>query len=135
MIQQHGLAELIRGAQMSSGTSVSEFPPSSQGLGTGEELDGGSNVVATFLFARLNQFAAACHAMSAEEAASFVNEVRRMLSDAVTSLGGEIAQRRPDSILAVFTDNPDSKKPDHAQRALHAAVVAVHESVQLAKKV
>jgi tRNA A-37 threonylcarbamoyl transferase component Bud32/class 3 adenylate cyclase len=73
--------------------------------------------------------------MSAEEAASFVNEVRRMLSDAVTALGGEIAQRRPDSILAVFTDTPNSAKPDHAQRALHAAVVAVHESVQLSKKV
>jgi len=120
---------------MSSGAGVSEFGPSSQGLASGDEQDGAPSVVATFLFARLNQFAACCHAMSAEEAASFVNEVRRMLSDAVTSLGGEIAQRRPDSILAVFTDNGDSKKPDHAQRALHAAVVAVHDSVQLAKKV
>ena len=120
---------------MSSGPGVSEFGSSSQGLTAHDEADGAPSVIATFLFARLNQFAAACHAMSADEASSFVNEVRRMLSDAVTSLGGEIAQRRPDSILAVFTDNADSKKPDHAQRALHAAVVAVHESVQLAKKV
>lgn len=120
---------------MSSPPGVSEFGPPSQGLALNDENDAAPAVIATFLFARLNQFAAVCHAMSAEEAASFVNEVRRMLSDAVTSLDGEIAQRRPDSILAVFTDKPDSRKPDHAQRALHAAVVAVHESVQLAKKV
>jgi class 3 adenylate cyclase/tRNA A-37 threonylcarbamoyl transferase component Bud32 len=94
-----------------------------------------SAVIATFLFARVHHFAAICQLMSAEEAASFVNEVRRMLTEAVTTLGGEIAQRRPDSILAVFTNKPDARKPDHAKRALHAAVVAVHDSVQLARKV
>jgi class 3 adenylate cyclase/tRNA A-37 threonylcarbamoyl transferase component Bud32 len=135
MIRTDGLTQLFSPAQVNVGPAISEFGPSSQALGFTDDADGAPSVLATFLFARLNQFAPVCQAMSAEEAASFVNEVRRMLSDAVTKLGGEIAQRRPDSILAVFTDQPDSRKPDHAQRALHAAVLAVHESVQLAKKV
>jgi hypothetical protein len=50
-------------------------------------------------------------------------------------LGGEVAQRRPDSILAVFCNNPDDKKPNHAQRGLHAAILAVHDAVQLAQVV
>ena len=135
MIQTDGTSQAFSESHRSAGSGVSGFGPSSQGLVLNDDHDGAPTVLATFLFARLNQFATVCHAMSAEEAASFVNEVRRLLSDAVTALGGEIAQRRPDSILAVFTDKPDSRKPDHAQRALHAAVVAVHESVQLAKKV
>ena len=56
-----------------------------------------------------------------------------MLTDAVTETGGEVAQRRPDSILAVFSNKPDDKKPNHAQRGLHAAILAVHEAVQLAQ--
>ncbi|MGV3572323.1 MAG: protein kinase domain-containing protein [Ramlibacter sp.] len=88
-------------------------------------------VVATFLYARLHGFSAACQAMSSEDAAAFVTEVRRMLTDVVAKLGGEVAQRRPDSILAVFSNRPDEKKPNHAQRGLHAAILAVHETVQL----
>src|SRR5688500_15683397 len=98
MIQTRELARLFPNAQMKSATPVSEFGPSSQS--PIDESDG-ALTIATFLFARVNQFAAICQAMSAEEAASFVNEIRRMLTNAVTSLGGEIAQRRPDSILAV----------------------------------
>ena len=90
--------------------------------------------VATFVYARLHNFAAACQAMSATELTAFVNDVRHILSDAVVKLGGEIAQRRPDSILAVFSNSPDAKKPDHAQRGLHAAILAVHEAVQLANR-
>ena len=73
--------------------------------------------------------------MSANELTTFVNDVRHMLSDAVVKLGGEIAQRRPDSILAVFSNAPEARKPDHAQRGLHAAILAVHEAVQLANRV
>lgn len=91
--------------------------------------------VATFLYARLHHFAEACQAMSGSELTAFVNEVRHILSDAVNKLGGEIAQRRPDSILAVFSNAPDARKPDHAQRGLHAAILAVHESVQLANRI
>jgi serine/threonine-protein kinase PpkA len=134
MIQTHESVRLAN-SQMSSATPVSEFGPSTQGPNPSDENDGSPTVIATFLFARVNQFAAVCQSMSSEEAAGFVNEVRRILSDAVTSLGGEIAQRRPDSILAVFTNKPDSKKPDNARRALHAAVVAVHDSVRLSRKI
>ncbi|HXD41891.1 MAG TPA: protein kinase [Ramlibacter sp.] len=73
--------------------------------------------------------------MSGDELTAFVNEARRILSDPVSKLGGEIAQRRPDSILAVFSNKPDTHKPDHAQRGLHAAILAVYESVQLAARI
>ena len=90
--------------------------------------------VATFVYARLHNFAAICRQLSGDELTAFVNEARRILSDPVTKLGGEIAQRRPDSILAVFSNKPDAAKPDHAQRGLHAAILAVYESVQLAAR-
>lgn len=112
-----------------------DFAPSSHlAAGDGSVAEAGS-AVATFLYARLHHFSAICQAMSAEEASSFVNEVRRMLTDAVLKLGGEVAQRRPDSILAVFSNKPDDKKPNHAQRGLHAGILAVHEAVQLAQLV
>jgi serine/threonine-protein kinase PpkA len=91
--------------------------------------------VATFVYARLHNFNTACQAMSGAGLTTFVNEVRRVLSEAVLKLGGEIAQRRPDSILAVFSNAPDARKPDHAQRGLHAAILTVYEAVQLANRV
>jgi class 3 adenylate cyclase len=91
--------------------------------------------VATFLYARLHNFQAVCNALGPDEAASFINEVRRMLTDPVTRLNGEVAQRRPDSILAVFSNRPDDRKPNHAQRGLHAAILLVHDAVQLAHAV
>ena len=91
--------------------------------------------VATFLYARLHNFSAVANALGPEEAASFVNEVRRVLTEPVLKLGGEVAQRRPDSILAVFSNKADDRKPNHAQRGLHAGILAVHEAVQLAQLV
>lgn len=115
---------------------MSEFAPSSQMLGsTDPSLGVHQSTVATFMYARLHHFSAVCNALGAEAASSFVNEVRRMLTDAVMKLGGEVAQRRPDSILAVFSNKPDDKKPNHAQRGLHAAILAVHDTVQLAQAV
>ena len=87
--------------------------------------------VATFVYARLHHFNAACELMTGDELTAFVNEARRILSEPVLKLGGVIAQRRPDSILAIFTNEPDRAKPDHAQRGLHAAILSVHETVQL----
>ena len=113
---------------------LGDFAPSSQ-LSTALDPSGAqaSTAVATFLYARLHNFTAACGAMGPDEAAAFVTEVRRLLADGVTRLGGEIAQRRPDSILAVFSNKPDDKKPNHAQRGLHAGILAVHEAVQLSQ--
>ena len=91
--------------------------------------------LATFMYARLRNFASTCETMSGSELTTFVNEVRRVLSDAVSKLGGVIAQRRPDSILCVFPDKPEDKVPVHAKRALHAAILIVHESEQLASRV
>jgi serine/threonine-protein kinase PpkA len=89
---------------------------------------------ASFVYARLHHFAPICRLLSGNELTAFLNEARRVLSDPMVKLGGEIAQRRPDSILAVFTNQPEARKPDHAQRALHAAILAVYEAVQLAQR-
>jgi serine/threonine-protein kinase PpkA len=113
---------------------LSEFGASSIEARESRNSEWPALTVATFLYARLHNFATACQALSATELTSFVNEVRHILSDAVVKLGGEIAQRRPDSILAVFSNAPDARKPDHAQRGLHAAILAVHEAVQLAHR-
>jgi serine/threonine-protein kinase PpkA len=116
---------------------MGDFAPSSQ-LSTsdiGENCGTEGAVVATFLYARLHNFSAVCNAMGTDEAAAFVNEVRRMLTEAVQKLGGEVAARRPDSILAVFSNKPEDRKPNHAQRGLHAAILAVHEAVTLAQMI
>lgn len=91
--------------------------------------------VATFMYARLRNFAAVCESMAGTELTTFVNDVRRNLSAAVLNAGGEIAQRRPDSILCVFSHKPEDRLPAHARRGLYAAVLTVHESVQLANKI
>ena len=91
---------------------MGDFASSSQlasTLGDASIVDG--QAVATFLYARLHNFSAVCNALGPDEAASFVNEVRRLLTESVMKLGGEVAQRRPDSILAVFSNKPDDKNP------------------------
>jgi class 3 adenylate cyclase len=86
------------------------------------------------LYARLHNFSEISQRLSGVELTTFVNEARRVLSESVIKLGGEIAQRRPDSILAVFSNKPDARKPDHAQRGLHAAILLVYETVRLAER-
>ena len=117
------------------GPALSDFGASAMGPAESRNSEWPAETVATFLYARLHNFTAACELMSGKELTSFINEVRHILSDAVVKLGGEIAQRRPDSILAVFSNGPDAVKPDHAQRGLHAAILAVHEAVSLANRV
>ena len=96
---------------------MGDFASSSQlasTLGDASIVDG--QAVATFLYARLHNFSAVCNALGPDEAASFVNEVRRLLTESVMKLGGEVAQRRPDSILAVFSNKPDDKAQPRAAR-------------------
>ncbi|HET8748843.1 MAG TPA: protein kinase [Ramlibacter sp.] len=116
--------------------AVGDFASSSH-LSSG--LDGSVvdtvSTVATIVYARLHRFTDICNALGADEAASFVNEVRRILTEPVLKLSGEVATRRPDSILAVFSNKPEDRKPNHAQRGLHAAILLVHEAVQLAHAV
>lgn len=115
----HRAADFASTSQLASGLDGSVADPSA--------------TVATVVYARLHHFTEVCNAMGAEEAAAFVNEVRHILTDPVLRLGGEVAQRRPDSILAVFSNKPEDVKPNHAQRGLHAAILAVHEAVELAQ--
>src|SRR6185369_1779683 len=96
--------------------------------------EGSDGTLATFMYARMRNFTAACQTLAGAELTSFVNEVRRILSASALSLGGEIAQRRPDSILCVFSQKPVDKIPTHAKRALHAAILTVHECMQLASR-
>lgn len=88
--------------------------------------------VATLFYARVNNFAGFCEAIGPGKALSLVKEVRFALTESVSRLGGEIAHRRPDSILAVFSNAPHEARPNHAQRGLHAAILSVHDAVQLA---
>jgi class 3 adenylate cyclase len=90
--------------------------------------------IATFMYARLHNFAAACQALSGAELNLFVSEVRRILSSSVQKMGGEIAKRRPDSLLCAFTHRPEDQVPNHARRGLHAAIMTVHEAMHFARK-
>ena len=108
-----------------------EEPSQPQPLAYSEPKGG----LATFMYARLRNFGATCETMSGSELTSFVNDVRRALSSAALKLGGEIAQRRPDSILCVFSHRREDHVPVHAKRGLHAAILTVHESVQLATRI
>ncbi|MBA2676608.1 protein kinase [Ramlibacter sp.] len=111
----------------------SSFGPSSQFEAVRvQEHDG---TISTFMYARLHNFAAVCQRLGGSDLTHFVNDVRRIVSTAVAALGGEIAQRRPDSILCVFSHRAEDRTPNHARRALHAAVLTVHESVQLALRI
>jgi serine/threonine-protein kinase PpkA len=92
-------------------------------------------IFSTLVYARLHNFSMICKALAPDEATAFVNAVRNLFVDTFVKLGGEIAQRRPDSLLAVFTDDPGIKKPSHAQRGLEATIMAVHESVQIANRI
>jgi class 3 adenylate cyclase len=91
--------------------------------------------LATFMYARVRNFNAACQTMQGSELAEFVNEVRRILQKAALELGGHVAQRRPDSILCAFTHRDEDALPTHAKRALHAAILTVHQCVQLADRI
>lgn len=90
---------------------------------------------ATVVYARVRNFAATCQTMAGDELTNFVNDVRRMLQGAALELGGEIAQRKPDSILCVFSHRPEDTVPSHARRALHAAVLTVNACVQIADRI
>jgi serine/threonine-protein kinase PpkA len=91
--------------------------------------------LATFMYARVRNFAATCHTMVGEELTNFVNDVRRLLQRAALELGGEIAQRKPDSVLCVFSHREEDSVPAHAKRALHAAILTVHALGMLAERV
>ena len=89
--------------------------------------------VATILYARLRNVVPTSNAMPPHLSAGFVDELRGVLETPVSRQKGIVVQRRPDSILAIFANDP-SEKPDHAKRALHAATLAVYETAALNRR-
>lgn len=90
--------------------------------------------VASVLYARLRNLSAICKAMTPERSAEFVSEVRAVLEGGIARENGIIAMVRPDSLLAVFSNDADVR-PDHARRSLHAALVCVYSVMELSKQV
>lgn len=90
--------------------------------------------VATILYTRLRNVLPACNAMPSHLSAAFVDELRSVLESPVARQRGVVAQQRPDSVLAIFANDP-SETPDHARRALHAAMLTVYEAAQLNRRV
>jgi class 3 adenylate cyclase len=93
----------------------------------------GMETVATILYARLRNVLPTCNAMPPHLSAGFVDELRGVLESPISRQKGIIVQRRPDSILAIFANDPN-EKPDHARRALHAATLAVYETDALNRR-
>ncbi|GAB2588165.1 hypothetical protein GCM10027034_20760 [Ramlibacter solisilvae] len=91
--------------------------------------------LATFMYARVRNFGVTCDSMAGAELTAWVNDVRRVLQRAAVELDGVIAQRKPDSILCVFSHRPDEAVPSHAKRALHAAILTVHACTVLADRI
>jgi len=81
--------------------------------------------VATILYARLRNMLPVCNAVAPRFGAQFVEELRSVLQEPIAKHNGVVAQTRPDSILAVFANESESR-PDHAQRALHAGLLIVY---------
>jgi class 3 adenylate cyclase len=90
--------------------------------------------VATVLYARLRNVLPICRGLDPERSAEFATELRSVLQDPIAKHNGFVAQMRPDSILAVFANGPESK-PDHARRALHAALLTVYQTAELRERV
>jgi class 3 adenylate cyclase len=89
--------------------------------------------IATVLYARLRNVLAICNGMSSERTAALVGELRNILEGPVAKQNGIVAMVRHDSILAVFSNDAETA-PDHARRALHAAVLAVYETMEMSKQ-
>lgn len=90
-------------------------------------------IAATVLYLRFRNVEATCKLMTLERGAQFVIEARNLLEDAITRGDGVIVRLRPDSVLAAFS-NGLGKLPNHARRALHAALVCIYRVMELSKQ-
>jgi serine/threonine-protein kinase PpkA len=89
--------------------------------------------IATVLYARLRNVLAICNAMTQQRSVEFVAELRNVLEGPIARQNGVVAMARPDSILAVFSNEADVA-PDHARRSLHAALLCVYGAMELSKQ-
>ena len=90
--------------------------------------------VAAVLYARLRNVLPVCSAVPGHLGGAFADELREALSGPIAKQRGMVMQQRPDSILALFANQP-GEQPDHARRALHAAMLAVYETVDLNRRI
>ena len=90
--------------------------------------------VATVLYARLRNVLPICKGLSPDRSAELASELRSVLQDPIAKHNGVVAQMRPDSVLAVFANGPETK-PDHARRALHAALLTVYQTAGLRERI
>lgn len=89
--------------------------------------------IASILYVRATNLTAICQLMAPAQSADFVSALRSLLEGAIARENGIIAQVRPDSVLAVFSNDADAR-PDHARRSLHAALVCVYSAMELSKQ-
>jgi serine/threonine-protein kinase PpkA len=90
--------------------------------------------VATVLYARLRNVLPLCNAMAPERGAELADALRKVLEAPIARHNGVVAQMRPDSVLAVFA-NDSEDRPDHARRALHAALLTVYQAAELNQRI
>ena len=90
--------------------------------------------VATVLYARLRNVLPICSAMAPERGAELAGALRSVLEEPIAKHNGVVAQMRADSVLAVFANEPETR-PDHAKRALHAALLSVYQASELNQRI
>jgi class 3 adenylate cyclase len=90
--------------------------------------------VASILYARLRNVLPVCNAVPPSHAEELSGALRDVLQESIAKQNGIVAQLRPDSILAVFS-NESTAEPDHARRALHAALLTAYEAAALGRKI
>jgi len=90
--------------------------------------------VASILYARLRNVLPICTALAQTRGEELANSLREVLQESVARQNGFVAQMRPDSILAVFS-NESGARPDHARRALHAALLTAYHATRLSRRI
>jgi len=85
---------------------------------------------ATVLYARFRNLVPIFNVVTSERSAELAAALRGVLEGSIARNNGIVAQLRADSVLAVFANEAEAK-PDHARRALHAALTTVYETAEL----
>jgi len=88
---------------------------------------------ATVLYARFRNVMPIFNGIDADRSAELAAALRGVLEGSISRHNGVVAQLRPDSVLAVFA-NDEEARPDHARRALHAALTTVYETADLSDR-
>jgi adenylate cyclase len=106
--------------QNAFGRYVNDYVLSQLLEGTEGEEQTGSEREVTILFADIRHFTRLSEGMKAPDVVALLNEVFQMVSDRILEQGGTIDKFIGDSVMAYF--GAPVPHPDHAQRAVNAAV-------------